>query len=166
MRSNRLGLAMILVSGFAAAQSKADGPPPSVRAVAEGVVFSQPDRAEIDIGVVAEALRKPPPKPAPTPPRWLPLWGSNWSACSWWSNPSGKCSLPRRGDIDHIGGIGTTSGSPTGQTHLYYSAWYPHARYHGLSMLLIVICVSAVAIWLLWRRSLEPELGVKVADRR
>jgi uncharacterized protein YggE len=55
MRSNRLGLAMILVTGFAAAQSKADGPPPSVRAVAEGVVSAQPDRAEIDIGVLTQA---------------------------------------------------------------------------------------------------------------
>jgi hypothetical protein len=30
-------------------------------------------------------------------------------------------------------------------------------------MLLIVGCVSVIAIWLLWRRSLEPELGIKVA---
>src|SRR5580698_3214681 len=59
MRSNRLGLAMILVSGFAAAQGppggKADASPASVRAVAEGVVSAQPDRAEIDIGVVTQA---------------------------------------------------------------------------------------------------------------
>src|SRR3977135_27273 len=49
------------------------------------------------------------------------------------------------------------------KTHLFNPAWHPHARYHSLSMLLIVICVSAIAIWLLWRRSLEPELGIKVA---
>ena len=30
-------------------------------------------------------------------------------------------------------------------------------------MSLIVWCVSAIALWLLWRRSNEPELGVKVA---
>ena len=30
-------------------------------------------------------------------------------------------------------------------------------------MLLIVSCVSAIAICLLWRRSLDPELGIKVA---
>jgi uncharacterized protein YggE len=54
---------MILVSGFAGAQSpaggkvdgKPDGAPASVRAVAEGVIFAQPDRAEIDIGVVTQA---------------------------------------------------------------------------------------------------------------
>jgi hypothetical protein len=49
------------------------------------------------------------------------------------------------------------------KTHLFNPAWHPHARYHGVSMLLIVICVSAIAIWLLWRRSIEPELGIKVA---
>jgi hypothetical protein len=49
------------------------------------------------------------------------------------------------------------------KTHLFNPAWHPHAKYHGLSMLLIVICVSAIATWLLWRRSVEPELGTKVA---
>jgi hypothetical protein len=49
------------------------------------------------------------------------------------------------------------------RSHLFNPAWHPHAKYHGLSMLLIVICVSAVAIWLLWRRSLEPQVGIKVA---
>jgi hypothetical protein len=29
-------------------------------------------------------------------------------------------------------------------------------------MLLIVICVSAIAIWLLWRRSLESEARIRV----
>jgi hypothetical protein len=49
------------------------------------------------------------------------------------------------------------------KTHLFNPAWHPHARYHAASMLLIVGCVSVIAIWLLWRRSLEPELGIKVA---
>src|ERR1017187_5832484 len=48
------------------------------------------------------------------------------------------------------------------KTHLFNPAWHPHAKYHGLSMLLIVICVSAIAIWLLWRRSLEPDVGIRV----
>jgi hypothetical protein len=48
------------------------------------------------------------------------------------------------------------------KTHLFNPAWHPHARFHGTVMSLIVWCVSAIAIWLLWRRSLEPELGTKV----
>jgi hypothetical protein len=49
------------------------------------------------------------------------------------------------------------------KSHLFNPAWHPHAKYHGLSMLLIVFCIAAICIWLLWRRSLEPELGIKVA---
>ncbi len=58
MRSNRLGLAMILVSGFAGAQGQGGAPPPatpSVRASGEGVVYAKPDQARIDIGVVSQA---------------------------------------------------------------------------------------------------------------
>ncbi len=63
MISNRLGLAMILVSGFAGAHGP-DGTPgstavaagrASVRAAGEGVVYTKPDQARIDIGVVSQA---------------------------------------------------------------------------------------------------------------
>ena len=64
MKSNRLGLAMILVSGFAGAQGS-EGTPAgapvssagaaSVRAGGEGVVYAKPDQAKIDIGVVTQA---------------------------------------------------------------------------------------------------------------
>ncbi len=54
-------------------------------------------------------------------------------------------------------------GADWNKTHLFNPSWHPHARYHGVAMLLIVCCVSAIAIWLLWRRSIEPELGIKVA---
>ena len=49
------------------------------------------------------------------------------------------------------------------KTHLFNPAWHPHARFHAAVMSLIVWCVSAIALWLLWRRSIEPELGIKVA---
>lgn len=56
MKSNRLGLAMVLVSGFACAQPAASSAgPASVRTTGEGVVYSKPDQAKIDIGVVTEA---------------------------------------------------------------------------------------------------------------
>jgi hypothetical protein len=50
------------------------------------------------------------------------------------------------------------------KTHLFNPAWHPHARLHGVMYLLILCGVSAVAIWLLWRRSPEPGLGMKVAS--
>jgi hypothetical protein len=49
------------------------------------------------------------------------------------------------------------------KTHVFNPVWHPHARYHAASMSVIVCCVSAIGIWLLWRRSTEPELGIKVA---
>ena len=49
------------------------------------------------------------------------------------------------------------------KTHVFNPAWHPHARFHAAVMSLIVWAVSAIAIWLLWRRSVEPELGIKVA---
>jgi len=63
MKSNRLGLAMALVSGFAYAQGPSGHPPAgppgagqaSVRAGGDGVVYANPDEAKIDIGVVTQA---------------------------------------------------------------------------------------------------------------
>ena len=49
------------------------------------------------------------------------------------------------------------------QTHLFNPAWHPHARFHAAVMSFIVWGVAAIALWLLWRRSTEPELGNKAA---
>lgn len=47
--------------------------------------------------------------------------------------------------------------------HVLSSAWHPHARFHGALLLFFLSGVSATAIWLLWRKSKEPELAIKVA---
>jgi len=49
------------------------------------------------------------------------------------------------------------------KSHIFNPTWPPHARFHGADMSVIVWSVSAIAIWLLWRRSTEPELGTRVA---
>lgn len=49
------------------------------------------------------------------------------------------------------------------QTHIFNPTWPPHARFHAADMAVIVWSVSAIAIWLLWRRSTEPAVGMKVA---
>ena len=48
-------------------------------------------------------------------------------------------------------------------THLFNPAWHPHARFHGALFLMILDATTLIALWLLWRRSKEPEIGVKVA---
>ena len=48
-------------------------------------------------------------------------------------------------------------------THLFNPAWHPHARFHGALFLLILDVMSVVALWMLWRQSQDPEIGLKVA---
>lgn len=48
-------------------------------------------------------------------------------------------------------------------THLFNPAWHPHARFHDALFLLMLDTMSLVALWLLWRQSKEPEVGLKVA---
>ena len=49
------------------------------------------------------------------------------------------------------------------KTHIFNPTWPPHARFHGADMSVIVWSAAAIAIWLLWRRSTEPAVGIKVA---
>jgi hypothetical protein len=47
--------------------------------------------------------------------------------------------------------------------HLLNPLWVAHARFHGALLLFLLAGVSLTGIWLLWRRSSEPEVGFKVA---
>ena len=48
-------------------------------------------------------------------------------------------------------------------THLFNPAWHPHARFHDALFLLFLDAMSLVVLWLLWRPSREPEVGITVA---
>jgi hypothetical protein len=47
--------------------------------------------------------------------------------------------------------------------HLLNPEWHAHARFHGALLLFLLTGVSATGIWLLWRKSKEPEVAIKVA---
>jgi hypothetical protein len=47
--------------------------------------------------------------------------------------------------------------------HLLSPNWHPHARFHGALLLFFLGGVSATGLWLLWRKSKEPEVAIKVA---
>src|SRR5216684_2920169 len=47
--------------------------------------------------------------------------------------------------------------------HLLNPLWHPHARFHGALLLFLLAGVSGTSIWLLWRKSTEPEIAVRVA---
>jgi hypothetical protein len=47
--------------------------------------------------------------------------------------------------------------------HLLNPLWHPHARFHGALLLFLLAGVSITGTWLLWRRSLEPQVAFRVA---
>ena len=48
-------------------------------------------------------------------------------------------------------------------THLFNPTWPPHAVFHDWAMINLLNGASACCLWLLWRRSPEPEVGIKMA---
>src|SRR5258708_9922265 len=48
-------------------------------------------------------------------------------------------------------------------SHLFSPQWSPHARFHGVVSLGMTTMLSSVALWLLWRRSLDQDTAVTVA---
>jgi hypothetical protein len=47
--------------------------------------------------------------------------------------------------------------------HLLNPLWHPHARFHGALLLFLLAGVSATGLWMLWRKSREPEVAIRVA---
>lgn len=47
--------------------------------------------------------------------------------------------------------------------HLLHPGWHPHARFHGALLLFFLAGASGIALWLMWRKSLEPTVAIDVA---
>ena len=47
--------------------------------------------------------------------------------------------------------------------HLFNPDWLPHAKFHDFVFLQLLCGVCVLGLWLLWRQSSEPEIGVRVA---
>jgi hypothetical protein len=47
--------------------------------------------------------------------------------------------------------------------HLLNPAWHGHARFHGALLLFLLAGVSSTALWMLWRKTSEPEVAITVA---
>lgn len=48
-------------------------------------------------------------------------------------------------------------------THLFNPTWPPHAVFHDWAMINLLNGISVCGLWLLWRTSPEPHLGIQVA---
>ena len=48
--------------------------------------------------------------------------------------------------------------------HLLNPAWPGHAKFHGALLLFLLAGVSLTGVWLLWRDSKEPEVGITAAS--
>lgn len=47
--------------------------------------------------------------------------------------------------------------------HLLNPLWHPHARFHGALLLFLLMGVSMMGLWLIWRPSKEPEVATTAA---
>ena len=47
--------------------------------------------------------------------------------------------------------------------HLLSPLWHPHARFHGGLLLFMLAGVSATGLWMVWRKSSEPSIGIRAA---
>lgn len=48
-------------------------------------------------------------------------------------------------------------------SHVFSPQWSPHARFHGMVSIGMPVLLAPVALWLLWRRSADPDTAATVA---
>jgi hypothetical protein len=48
-------------------------------------------------------------------------------------------------------------------SHVFSAQWSPHARFHGIVSIGMPVLLAPVALWLLWRRSTDPDAATVAA---
>jgi hypothetical protein len=48
-------------------------------------------------------------------------------------------------------------------SHVFSPQWSPHACFHGIMSIGVPVLLAPVALWLLWRRSVDPDTAATVA---
>jgi Family of unknown function (DUF6640) len=48
-------------------------------------------------------------------------------------------------------------------SHVFSTQWSPHARFHGIVSIGMPVLLAPVALWLLWRRTADPDAAATVA---
>ncbi len=49
------------------------------------------------------------------------------------------------------------------ESHIFSKQWSPHARFHGVAALCMALILSPMSLWLLWRRTPDPDTAATVA---
>lgn len=60
------------------------------------------------------------------------------------------------------GTIAALIGFQWNSTHLFNPDWHPHARFHTVQLNGLIIAMSFIGLWLVWRHSPEPHIGIRV----
>lgn len=50
------------------------------------------------------------------------------------------------------------------ESHVFNPDWTPHARLHDVIYLVLLVGVMLVTLWLMWRRSAEPSVGIRATS--
>lgn len=61
------------------------------------------------------------------------------------------------------GTVAAVIGFQWNTTHVFNSAWHPHARFHAVQLIGFVAIMACLALWILWRHSTDPRVGPRVA---
>lgn len=49
-------------------------------------------------------------------------------------------------------------------SHVFNSDWVPHAVFHDVMLLVLLVGITVISLWLLWRRSAEPAIAIRVTS--
>lgn len=49
-------------------------------------------------------------------------------------------------------------------SHVFNPDWLPHAVFHDVMLLVLLVGITAISLWLIWRKSPEPGVGIRVVS--